>query len=127
MKHKVICVDDQVGIRMLLKEILKEDYSVKTVGTGEEAIRVSKDFKPDVIVVDMHLEDMNGTDVLDKLKSIDSDIKAIMITGYEEEFIFKQLKSVKPEFILKKPFDIVSMQKKLSYLTKESHLESACV
>ncbi|AFS77256.1 response regulator receiver protein, CheY-like protein [Gottschalkia acidurici 9a] len=113
MKSRVICVDDQMGIRMLLKEILKEDYNVKTVGTGKEAIQAFKDFRPDVVMLDMCLEDMKGTEVLNHIREVDSSTKVVMITGYTEDDMLSEIKSFEPEYILHKPFDILSMKKKL--------------
>ncbi|MTI70995.1 MAG: response regulator [Firmicutes bacterium] len=102
---KMLCVDDQCAIRTLLKEIFEEDYIVKTVSSGKEAIKEAKEFRPHIAIVDMKLNNMKGTEVINKLKEIDPDIRSIILTGYGEERTEEIMKS-NVEMVLKKPFDV---------------------
>lgn len=101
----MLCVDDQCAIRTLLKEIFEEDYIVKTVSSGKEAIKEAKEFRPHIAIVDMKLNNMKGTEVINKLKEIDPDIRSIILTGYGEERTEEIMKS-NVEMVLKKPFDV---------------------
>ncbi len=120
MKPKVLCVDDQYGIRVLLKEILKSDYEVETVETGEEALELIREFRPQVVLLDMKLENMKGTDVLKLIREIDSSISSIILTGYSEQDKLDEIKESKPELVIKKPFDVDIVRNSVSKLINKS-------
>ncbi|MTI68250.1 MAG: response regulator [Firmicutes bacterium] len=114
---KMLCVDDQCAIRTLLKEIFEKDYIVKTVSSGKEAIKEAKEFKPHIAIVDMKLNNMKGTEVINKLKELDPDIRSIILTGYGEERTEEIMKS-NVEMILKKPFDVNEIKSIINKLMK---------
>lgn len=115
----MLCVDDQCAIRTLLKEIFEEDYIVKTVSSGEEAIKEAKEFKPHIAIVDMKLNNMKGTEVVAKLKKIDPDIRSIILTGYGEDSTEEIMKS-NVEMILKKPFDVNEIKEIINRLMQKA-------
>ena len=106
MKPKVLCVDDQYGIRVLLKEILKCDYDVIAVGTGEEAIENVRKFEPHVVILDMKLEKMKGTELLKTIRQINCNIGTIILTGYQDCDLIDEIKQSNPEKIIIKPFEV---------------------
>ncbi|MFA5524123.1 MAG: response regulator [Tissierellales bacterium] len=123
-KPKVLCVDDQYGIRALLKEILKLDYDVMTVGTGEEAMEGILRFDPQVVILDMKLDKMKGTEVLKFIKQVNRRICTIMITGYQDSDMINEIKGLGPEKIITKPFDTEQIRnsvKELVQIRKEGH------
>ncbi|MGF7058893.1 response regulator [Brassicibacter mesophilus] len=127
MKPKVLCVDDQYGMRVLLKEILKRDYDVEVVETGEEALELVKKFKPQVVLLDMKLQNMKGTDVLKLMRQIDHSISSIILTGYSEQDKLDEIEESKPELVIKKPFDIDIVRNSVRKLISESmRNEFAC-
>lgn len=116
MKPKVLCVDDQYGIRLLLKEILKSDYDVMTVETGEEAIESVLKFEPHVLILDMKLEKMKGTDLLKKIRQINCNISTIILTGYQDYDLINEIKQSNPEKIIIKPFVIEQIRNSVKEL-----------
>lgn len=127
LKPKVLCVDDQYGMRVLLKEILKRDYDVEVVETGEEALELVKKFKPQVVLLDMKLQNMKGTDVLKLMRQIDHSISSIILTGYSEQDKLDEIEESKPELVIKKPFDIDIVRNSVRKLISESmRNEFAC-
>lgn len=106
MKTRVLCVDDQYGIRLLLKEILKSDYDVMAVETGEEAIENMRVFDPQVVILDMKLQKMKGTELLEAIRQIKCNIHTIMMTGYQDCDVLGEIKRYNPEKIIMKPFDV---------------------
>lgn len=126
-RSKIICVDDQLGIRILLKEILKEDYNVKVVGSGKEALNIFNCFNPDLVLLDMYLGDMNGTEVLSYIKDFKPHTKVVVMSGLIGEEIKAQLDLLKPEYILKKPFDIINLKSKLASIMNENLSMEICV
>lgn len=120
VKPKVLCVDDQYGIRVLLKEILKLDYDVMTVETGEEAIENVRRFAPQVVILDMKLAKMKGTEVLKSIKQINCNIGTIMLTGYQDNDIIDEIKQSNPEKIIIKPFEVEQIKNSVKELVANS-------
>jgi diguanylate cyclase (GGDEF)-like protein len=82
-EFKILAVDDQKTNLDVLIHILKDEYTVYPAKTGEAALKKAADICPDIILLDIILPDMNGFEVLEKLKSDDltASIPVIIITG----------------------------------------------
>jgi len=83
---KLLIVDDELDVREFAKNFFtrrKIDCFIASGGT--EAISLFKEHKPNLVLLDIRMEDMNGVDVLEEIKKIDKDAKVIMVTGVEEE------------------------------------------
>lgn len=82
-KKLILIVDDEAGIRESLSEILQDDgYDVLTASSGEEALNIAKEQRPDIVFLDVWLPEMDGIETLSKLKEIDDNIPVIMISGH---------------------------------------------
>ncbi len=103
---KILVVDDEVKACDLLKRFLeKKGYDVITANNGEDAIAKVKNEKPDVILLDIRMPGMEGTEVLKRIREFDKDIGIIMVTAVKEEETGKKaLKSGADEYITK-PID----------------------
>lgn len=84
MKH-ILVVDDETDIRKLLEEILREeDYAVASTGTAGEALVLLRDVSYDVMLLDIWLPDRDGLDVLNEIRSLETENKpeVIIISGH---------------------------------------------
>jgi DNA-binding NtrC family response regulator len=82
-RARILVVDDDVGIRKTLSKVLeKEGYLVEAVENGKQAIKASSGRFFNVTVVDIRLPDMEGTELLDKLKETEPRMVKIVVTGY---------------------------------------------
>jgi len=80
---KILIIDDEDGIRSSLKGILEdENYLVKTTNTGEKGLDMLKGENFDLILLDIWLPEMNGIEVLEKIKTMEEHNQVIMITGH---------------------------------------------
>lgn len=105
-KFKILVVDDEPGIRLCIRTLLSAEYNVYCVGSGTEAIEFVLYNKPDLVLLDIILPDMNGIDILNRIKEINSDIPVIMVSVINNiRTIVKSLKSGAYDFF-QKPFDI---------------------
>ena len=79
---KVLIVEDDVATRRGLESAIKElGGQTKSVGTAGEAMRAIDDFKPEVLVVDVHLPDGDGIEVFRAANEADPEREGIVITG----------------------------------------------
>jgi len=86
-KKKVLIVDDEPGVRQLVQRILGKSYTVIEAQDGAEAVDVSRDQKPDIILMDMMMPKVDGLTACYVIKKDEAtkEIPVVMITavGYD--------------------------------------------
>ncbi|MBU1709360.1 MAG: response regulator [Proteobacteria bacterium] len=81
-QNRLLVIDDDIGIRIVLKEIFTfKEYEVVTAASGKEAIETAEAREFDVAMIDIHLPDMLGIDLLRQLKAKQPDLECVIITG----------------------------------------------
>ncbi|WP_371360910.1 response regulator [Sporomusa malonica] len=106
----ILVIDDQPGIRRLLTEVLQDEgYSVMTAANGYEGIQVATDTKPNVILMDMKMPGMDGTETLKELKRHGQGDQVIMMTAYGELDMVNEAREAGMRDYITKPFDIMSL------------------
>jgi len=79
----VLIVDDEIAIRETLEQILTyEGYSVVKAGSDKEALQVVQDKRPDVMLLDVKMPQMDGFEVLAKIVAMDQPVPVIIISGH---------------------------------------------
>jgi putative two-component system response regulator len=68
-KRRVLAVDDSELNLEIIKEVLDDEYNLKAVTTGEEALKVALDFRPDIILLDIMLPNMDGYEVCQQIRA----------------------------------------------------------
>ncbi len=82
-KYSILIVDDEPLIRESLYEILRIDgFLAMMASNGEEALEEISNKRIDIVLTDMKLPNMNGLDLIVKIKDVSPDTEVIMITGY---------------------------------------------
>lgn len=80
---KILIIDDEKDLCLVLNRFLsKHGYQVIEANKGRKAIELLNEDKPDLILCDFKLEDMDGSSVLKAIKEINPSIPVIIITGY---------------------------------------------
>lgn len=106
-KKKILIVDDQNGIRILLMEVFNvEGYQTFQASNGKLALEIVRKEAPDLVLLDMKIPGMDGLDILKHIKQIDSSIKVIMMTAYGELDMIKEATDLGALTHFTKPFDI---------------------
>jgi len=81
-KALVMIVDDEEGIRESLSQIIEDDYEAVTASSGEEALRIAKETAPDLVLLDIWMDGIDGIETLQELKQAYPDLPVIMISGH---------------------------------------------
>jgi DNA-binding response OmpR family regulator len=85
MAKRVLVVDDETRLAHLVRGYLEQDgYEVATAGNGREALLVSREFAPDLIVLDLMMPDMDGWEFMRHMRR-ERDTPVIMLTARVEE------------------------------------------
>ncbi|MFK7694848.1 response regulator [Paenibacillus sp. HJGM_3] len=106
-KRKVLIVDDQNGIRVLLVEVFSsEGYLTSQASNGKIALDIVRKDPPDLVLLDMKIPGMDGLDILKHIKQINPSIKVIMMTAYGELDMIKEATELGALMHFTKPFDI---------------------
>jgi DNA-binding NtrC family response regulator len=83
VKSVILLVDDQDTIRFFLEKTLKQEgYEAVTARTGAEAVAKAREVVPDLVLLDLKLPDMDGLEVLRRIKEIFPEIGIVMITAF---------------------------------------------
>ena len=84
MKPKLAVIEDNLDNRLLVEAILEDDYDISEYGTGLEAVEGLPDNVPDIILLDISLPGMDGTEVLEWIRSQSelSDLPVIALTAH---------------------------------------------
>lgn len=81
--YKILLIEDSSGVREAYSLILQtEGYKVIEATTGEEGLKEVKRANPDLVILDVGLPDINGFDVLTKIRKFDKELPVIMVTAY---------------------------------------------
>lgn len=112
MQNKILIVDDEAHIRMLIQQTLEEleddhDVEILTAADGEEALRVIVEESPNLVFLDVMMPKMNGMEVCNKVKNELNlqDVFVILLTAKGQELDKQQGSSVGANLYLTKPFD----------------------
>lgn len=80
---RILIVDDEVNIRKLYQsELEDEGYEVVTAASGAEAIQILRTAAPDLVILDIKLEQENGLDFLRHMMEIQPSVSVILNSGY---------------------------------------------
>lgn len=111
MKPSILIVDDDEVMQETLSDVLrKRGYEIFTVGSGNGALPMIKKNVIDLILLDMRLPDIDGLEVLKKIKEFDNEILVIMMTAYSDvQTAVSAMKSGAYDYI-NKPFELEELK-----------------
>jgi len=119
-KRKILIVDDDEELTELIVDVLARDgrFEIRSVNNGFDAGMMVRDYRPDLIVLDVMLPDINGREVCQRVrneKSMD-DVKIICISGMVEEDKIDELKDAGADDFMHKPFEVEKLIERICQL-----------
>ena len=111
MENKILIVDDEAHIRMLIEQTLEEledeDVSFFTAENGEEALQIIRDENPQLVFLDVMMPKMNGMEVCRRVKKEAglSNVFIVLLTAKGQELDRQKGLEVGADLYMTKPFD----------------------
>lgn len=116
---KVLVIDDDNLVAVSLKTILECDSDIEVVGIGNdgrEAIKMYKEFVPDVILMDIQMKYMSGLEASEMILKENDTAKILLLTTFSDnEYILKALEIGTKGYILKQDFESIIPSVKAIY------------
>lgn len=136
MKSILIIDDDPLIRKTLSSHLSKKEFEVFLAEDGAQGIKLYEENKPDLVILDIRLPDMDGLQALKKLKDQDKDACIIIMTAYDDmkttveavksgafEYMVKPLDYIELDLAINKAFQVKHLEEKLSYLVEEKQKE----
>ena len=122
---RVLVVDDEEAVVVTVRGILELDgYQLTSTTSGLEALELLREEHFDVVLTDLHIDDIDGTDLLRELREGDSDTSAIILTGYGSlDSAIRVLRHGAYDYLLK-PCDVLELRTTVARAIDRSRLAS---
>ena len=106
MRRRILLADDSVTIQKVIElTFMDEDYEVRAVSNGDDAIKLLPEVDPDFVIADVHMPGANGYEVCRRSKERRQSVPVLLLVGTFEPFDEAQSRAVGADSFLKKPFD----------------------
>ena len=123
---KVLIVDDEKNIRDLLEAGLKfANFSVYSVGTGQEAVAVAEKAKPDIMILDVMLPDQSGFSVAKKIRSMGLDLPILFLSARDDGADKVTGLTVGGDDYMTKPFSIDEVIARIHAILRRTNKQEA--
>ena len=117
----VLIVDDEEDVREVTKTMLETmDFEVYTASSGREGVEFFRDNtgKIDIILMDMTMPNMNGEEVVRKMRKICAEVPIILSSGYSEHDVKKRFKAKDMAEFIQKPYQIKALINKIDIVMR---------
>jgi len=102
---RVLIADDHHMVRQGIKQILELENDIEVVSqasNGEEAVKLAREYKPDVILMDINMPGMNGLQAIEELKKDKDMYRVVVLTIHQDrEYLFKTIQLGAEGYVLK--------------------------
>lgn len=113
-RPKILIVDDEERFRKTMRKLLSvRGLDAATAGGGTEALEELRRRDYDVVILDVRMPDMSGTEALSEIKKIDASIEVIIMTGYASMDTAAEITRLGGYDYLLKPYDLDELIEKI--------------
>lgn len=103
---KILIIDDESDLRDLYKKLLElQSYQVFCAANGADGILLNEQQNPDLIILDMHMPDMDGIETLRNIRKTDDSVIVVILTGYACPDTIRDAVDLNVSEYLSKPFE----------------------
>jgi two-component system response regulator (stage 0 sporulation protein F) len=116
--EKILVIDDQPGMRMLIQQVLTEaGYQAETAADGKSGLEKVSWLRPELILVDMKMPGMTGLEFVERLRSGGMFPPVVLMTAYNDLELLERARNVGVNRWLIKPFNMDELLELVAELT----------
>ncbi len=136
MKSILIIDDDPLIRKTLSSHLSRTSFEVRQAEDGDQGLKMYEEFMPDLVVLDIRLPDIDGLEVLRRIKQRNKNACVVIMTAYDDmkttveaiksgayEYLVKPLDYVELDLTVEKAFQMQHLEDKLTYLVEEKQKE----
>lgn len=112
MKNKLLVIDDEEDIREMIYDYFTvRGFQVRTVDDGDQGLKATVDFQPDVILLDIKMKRIDGSQIIHKLKVERPECKVFVISAYQDDRSQKLVKEQGADEFFEKPIPVKELER----------------
>ncbi len=121
-KSLIYIVEDDEGIQEVYEGAFEDAYDIRIFGTGTEFFDVFPNEKPDLIILDVMLPDMDGYAILTKIRAVDERIPVIIVSAKTDEISFVKGLNKGADDYMGKPFSVLELMARVKTNLRRANL-----
>ena len=120
MPYSVLVVDDEaLTLRTVSRGLREEGFEVFVASSGEEALKIFHEEKPDLTLLDIVFPGMDGVEVLRELQHIRPQVRVVLTSGFDEVEAIRRFEGKRLAGFIQKPYTAVALAEQVKQaLTK---------
>ncbi|WP_372712628.1 response regulator [Ilyobacter sp.] len=114
-KKRILVIDDEESIRFLLREVIEDlGYHCLEAESAISGIEIVDSEKPDLIILDIQMPQMNGLEAIQKIRKINKKVPIFMLSAFSHMENVIENRGVDVQEFIPKPFDIDYLSKRIT-------------
>ena len=120
---KILIVDDSNVIRRLIRRSLfASDVEIRAAGNGSEAIKLLRDFRPEVVTMDLAMPEMDGLTCISRMLEVDPSVRILVITALADKSTAVEAVKRGAQGFLLKPFTPDRLNAQIAFVLDDSEI-----
>lgn len=112
MKPKLLAIDDETGVlEMIRAHFEMRGYEVFTASDGGEGIELCEQVRPDAILVDLKMRQIDGDKALPRLRELVPEAKIFVVSAYQDDITERRIAGLGADAYFEKPISIIELHK----------------
>lgn len=121
MSKKILILDDELEYVAALKDFLIQfDYLIEAAAFPQNALDIISKHKPEIVLFDYKLPDMDGDIFFKKAKKLSDKTKYILITAYRDDVVIEKFKKMGVDDAIIKPINLQELLDKIQSILKDN-------
>ncbi len=122
---KILIVDDEAGVRELLKDALKlAGFETQVANDGMSALTALRSYAPDIMIIDINMPLMDGFELVERLRKNGNDVPVLMLSARADRVDITRGLTIGADDYVVKPFGLEELVLRLKAILRRSHLST---